>query len=104
MVAIWQLASNSKQSVGLLCRLQVTNGCVLFAAQQMNALIKYLNNVGDAKDGKHESIDGWIWWSWNANSGDTGGLVSPKPGGMGSYGEYEILECVRAGVLAVYMS
>ena len=42
----------------------------------MNNLIKYMNNVGDARDGKHESIDGWMWWAWNANSGDTGGIVS----------------------------
>ena len=51
---------------------------MLHAAQQMNALIKYMNNNGDAKDGKHEAIDGWMWWAWNANSGDTGGLVSPR--------------------------
>ena len=49
---------------------------VLPAAQQMNALVNYMNNRGDARDGKHEAIDGWMWWAWNANSGDTGGLVS----------------------------
>jgi hypothetical protein len=42
----------------------------------MNALLKYMNNAGDARDGKHEAIDGWMWWAWNANSGDTGGIVS----------------------------
>lgn len=41
----------------------------------MNLLIKYLNNEADANDGKHNSIDSWIWWAWNANSGDTGGIV-----------------------------
>lgn len=46
------------------------------SVQQLNNLIKYINNVGDARDGKHEAIDGWMWWSWNANSGDTGGIVS----------------------------
>ncbi len=41
----------------------------------MADLAKYLNNEGQARDGKHNPIDNWFYWSWNANSGDTGGLV-----------------------------
>ena len=41
----------------------------------MSDLAKYLNNNGDAQDGKHKAIGTWFYWSWNANSGDTGGLV-----------------------------
>jgi hypothetical protein len=53
--------------------------------QQMNIFAKYLLNQGDAADGKHNPIVDWIWWAWNENSGDTGGIVSktlnpnPKP-------------------------
>ncbi|AUR51500.1 hypothetical protein CUN60_04075 [Aquella oligotrophica] len=25
--------------------------------------------------GKHQPIYNWFYWSWNANSGDTGGIV-----------------------------
>ena len=41
----------------------------------MRDLARYLNNQGSADDGKHNPIDNWFYWSWNANSGDTGGLV-----------------------------
>jgi aryl-phospho-beta-D-glucosidase BglC (GH1 family) len=37
--------------------------------------VKYMNNTGDARDGKHNKIGNWFYWSWNPNSGDTGGLV-----------------------------
>lgn len=36
----------------------------------------YINNTGSAVDGKHAAINSWFWWAWNANSGDTGGIVS----------------------------
>ena len=26
----------------------------------------------------HDPIRVWFWWAWNANSGDTGGMVSPS--------------------------
>jgi hypothetical protein len=35
----------------------------------------YVTNTGDAVDGLHGPITSIIWWSWNANSGDTGGIV-----------------------------
>lgn len=35
----------------------------------------YLLNEGEGNDNKHAPIRNWFWWSWNANSGDTGGLV-----------------------------
>ena len=38
-------------------------------------LAAYLNNAGAGADGRHAAIANVFWWSWNANSGDTGGLV-----------------------------
>lgn len=38
-------------------------------------LAMYFKNQGDAADGKHAPIDNWFYWSWNPNSGDTGGIV-----------------------------
>lgn len=35
----------------------------------------YLNNNNDAVDGLHNPIDNWFYWSYNPNSGDTGGIV-----------------------------
>ncbi len=43
--------------------------------QSMPDIAAYLNNSGGAADGKHNKIPNWFFWSWNANSGDTGGLV-----------------------------
>ncbi len=37
----------------------------------MNLFKDYFNNA----DGGHNTIDSWAWWAWNANSGDTGGVV-----------------------------
>ncbi|RYF08132.1 MAG: hypothetical protein EOO40_08025, partial [Deltaproteobacteria bacterium] len=41
----------------------------------MKDISTYLRNTGDAADGRHTAIDAWFYWSWNANSGDTGGLI-----------------------------
>ena len=35
-----------------------------------------MRNVGDAKDGKHDPFSNWVWWCWNANSLDTGGMTT----------------------------
>jgi hypothetical protein len=35
----------------------------------------YLLNTGSAADGRHNAIPNVIWWDWNDNSGDTGGLI-----------------------------
>ena len=32
-------------------------------------------NAGDGNDGRHNKIESVFWWAWNANSGDTGGIV-----------------------------
>ena len=37
-----------------------------------------MQNTGAAADGKHAAITSWFWWAWNANSGDTGGIVSDQ--------------------------
>lgn len=42
----------------------------------MQDIAKYLNNTDDAADGRHQVIKHWFFWCWNANSGDTGGLVA----------------------------
>jgi hypothetical protein len=34
-----------------------------------------VTNTGGGADGQHVAMAGWFWWCWNANSGDTGGLV-----------------------------
>ncbi|KAL0031693.1 hypothetical protein WJX79_001570 [Trebouxia sp. C0005] len=43
--------------------------------QQMADFALYLNNQGAGNDGQHNAISSWFWWAWNANSGDTGGIV-----------------------------
>ena len=37
---------------------------------------KDLESLGDLATYLKDGNMGWFWWSWNANSGDTGGLVS----------------------------
>lgn len=44
--------------------------------QSMNDIALYLNNTGNAADGKHQTIPNWFFWAWNADSGDTGGIVA----------------------------
>ena len=41
----------------------------------LNDFASYLNNEGGGATGKHNRIGNWVYWSFNANSGDTGGLV-----------------------------
>jgi hypothetical protein len=43
--------------------------------QWLQDFVKYVNNVGEAADGQHEAVPHWMWWAYNANSGDTGGIV-----------------------------
>jgi len=35
----------------------------------------YFQNQGGGNDGLHAPINNWFYWCWNANSGDTGGMV-----------------------------
>lgn len=44
--------------------------------RSLNDMGKYFQLLGAANDGKHKAIQNWFYWSWNVNSGDTGGLVS----------------------------
>jgi hypothetical protein len=41
--------------------------------QSMKDFAKYLNDP--TTDNRHHAIKNWFYWSWNPNSGDTGGLV-----------------------------
>eukprot|EP00884_Botryococcus_braunii_P017026 jgi/Botrbrau1/4006/Bobra.0016s0017.1 len=43
--------------------------------QPMLDTAKWLLNQEEANDGLHNPISGWLWWAWNANSGDHLGLV-----------------------------
>jgi aryl-phospho-beta-D-glucosidase BglC (GH1 family) len=45
-------------------------------AQMLPDFARYLSATGPGADGQHQAVSGWFWWAWNANSGDTGGLVS----------------------------
>ena len=40
-----------------------------------DTFIPYLQNTGVGNDGAHNAIPHVFWWAWNANSGDTKGLV-----------------------------
>ena len=42
----------------------------------MYSIRDYVTASGGGADGMHAPMAGWFWWSWNANSGDTGGLVT----------------------------
>jgi hypothetical protein len=44
-------------------------------AQMLPDFAQYLNATGSGATGQHQAVSGWFWWAWNANSGDTGGLV-----------------------------
>ena len=50
-----------------------------FSPQNLQQLTRYMKNQGDGKDGKHGAIQHWLWWAFNANSGDTGGIVRFLP-------------------------
>ncbi|MBA3237641.1 MAG: cellulase family glycosylhydrolase [Parachlamydiaceae bacterium] len=44
--------------------------------QSMKDMADYFKLAGTANDGNHEFMANWFYWSWNANSGDTGGIVA----------------------------
>jgi len=44
-------------------------------AQALWSIRDYVSNTAGGNDGQHAPLAGWFWWCWNANSGDTGGLV-----------------------------
>ncbi|MFN8769916.1 MAG: glycoside hydrolase family 5 protein [Neisseriaceae bacterium] len=43
--------------------------------QFFSSFANYLNYTSDAQDGQHDAIENWFYWDYNANSGDTGGIV-----------------------------
>ena len=43
--------------------------------QALWSIAAYVTNTGGGDDGLHAPLAGWWWWCWNANSGDTGGIV-----------------------------
>ena len=44
--------------------------------QMLSDFAHYLNDTNGAIDRQHEAIRNWFYWSWSANSGDTGGIVT----------------------------
>ncbi|KAK9839537.1 hypothetical protein WJX81_008252 [Elliptochloris bilobata] len=44
--------------------------------QMMEDMAKYLRAEEVPYDGRHSEMKNVIWWAWNANSADTGGLVT----------------------------
>ncbi|KAK9803427.1 hypothetical protein WJX72_011774 [[Myrmecia] bisecta] len=53
-------------------------GSSLADARDMPSLVdirSWMLNVAPAADGQHNKVSGYFWWAWNANSGDTKGLV-----------------------------
>lgn len=51
-------------------------GCMPEEGRSLYSIRDYINNAAGGMDGSHAKINNWFYWSWNANSGDTGGLVS----------------------------
>ena len=49
---------------------------VLLRPQALDSIRAYAMNSGGGMDGNHVVMAGWFWWCWNADSGDTGGMVS----------------------------
>ena len=41
----------------------------------MNDMARYFNLDAKADDQLHQPVTSWFYWCWNANSGDTGGIV-----------------------------
>lgn len=44
--------------------------------QWMKDFGEWMGNTGAAADEEHDAISSWAYWCYNANSGDTGGIVS----------------------------
>lgn len=42
----------------------------------MRDMAAYMRVDNEANDGLHAPIPHMVWWDWNPNSGDTGGLVN----------------------------
>ena len=43
--------------------------------QWLKDFADFINARGDARDYNDVPVNGWLWWAWNENSGDTGGIV-----------------------------
>jgi hypothetical protein len=86
-VAITEYGSDCDLYDGLTSRL-----CAGKDAKYIQDFAAYLNNASSipAQFSKNKNSV-WYWWSWNANSGDTGGLVSgARPGPWYSVKWYKV--------------
>ncbi len=52
-----------------------SRGCMPEEGDSLFSIRAYYLNQGGGNDGLHAPINNWFYWSWNANSGDTGGIV-----------------------------
>ena len=50
-------------------------GCMAEEGDSLYSIRAYFQNQGGGNDGLHAPINNWFYWCWNANSGDTGGIV-----------------------------
>ncbi len=50
-------------------------GCMADEGDSLYSIRAYFQNQGGGNDGLHAPINNWFYWCWNANSGDTGGMV-----------------------------
>jgi hypothetical protein len=56
------------------CNLNTASNCT--DASYLSTISTYMTNTGDATAYPHQPVRVWFWWCWNANSGDTGGIVT----------------------------
>lgn len=50
------------------------------AGQRTSLLMQTMADLANylvTEDFWHAPVAGWLWWAWNPNSADTGGIVRP---------------------------
>ena len=63
-------------------KLQILSACIIVELHWMHHMMAFqkqvcAGNQGLGADGQHQATPHWFFWSWNANSGDTGEALSP---------------------------
>ena len=77
LLALLLLPLRSGQETRLAWSFSRRPGCITNCTllQALWSIAAYVTNTGGGNDGLHAPLAGWWWWCWNANSGDTGGIV-----------------------------
>lgn len=58
-----------------------------------------MNDIADyllVEDFWHAPVAGWLWWSWNPNSADTGGVVRPQSSAWPAQFEAHAMKLLQA--------